>query len=117
MKYVRTDTDVYAYSGFKALGLKFIRYKGHEIPLGENEKIVKESNIIEKLCDRFVLAGTDIIFLSKDHKRYRFEGSNEWNDITEIELRVGIYGAIWTKRGLKFVARMVKTRFKILTDW
>lgn len=63
---------------------------------------------LEKLCDRFVLDKIDIIILNKEHTQYRFESSNEWFDITETELRKGIYGAKWTDKGLIYVAKLDK---------
>ena len=59
----------------------------------ETDNILKQSDTIEELCDEFIgvvgnmhrqLTGTNIRF---------------WNDCT-------IYGAIWTDKGLQFVARM-----------
>ena len=79
--------------------------------------ILKKAATVEELCDRFVLAGTDIIFINKDHTKYRFENEcdYEWFDITETEIRVGIYGAIWTEWGLKYVTKMnSKGEFELL---
>lgn len=69
-------------------------------------QIIKEANTIKELCNKFILKNTDIIFLNKENTQYRFEGSNEWFDITDTELRMGIYGAIWTDKGLIYVAKM-----------
>lgn len=77
--------------------------------------VVKEADTIEGLCDRFVLSGIDIIFLNENHTRYRFEGGDEWFDVTETEFEKGIYGAIWTDKGLTYGARMNgKGDFKLL---
>ena len=67
---------------------------------------IKQADTIEELIDRYVLNKIDIIFINIEHTKYRFEGSNEWFDITDTELRYGIYGAIWTEWGLKYVAKL-----------
>ena len=97
---------------------------GYDIRPDKVAEVVKKlpcAETIEELCDRFVLAGTDIIFINKDHTKYRFEGEYdnesdyEWFDITETEIIKGIYGAIWTEWGLKYVAKMnEKGEFKLL---
>lgn len=37
--------------------------------------------------DKFILKNCDIIILNKEYSQYRFEGSNEWFDITDTELK------------------------------
>ena len=69
-------------------------------------KIIKCADSIEELCDAYVLKGIDIIYLNKEHTKFRFEGSDEWFDITDTELRTGIYGAIWTDKFLLYAAKM-----------
>ena len=69
--------------------------------------ISKQADTIEELCDRYVLHQTDIIFLNENHTKYRFENEpDNWYDITDTEIRVGIYGAIWTDKGLIYRAKM-----------
>lgn len=72
----------------------------------DKKDIIKVANTIEDLCDRYVLKDIDIIVLNDDKKEYRFEGTNEWFNITSLELERGIYGAIWTNKGLIYVAKM-----------
>lgn len=68
--------------------------------------IIKQADTIKELCDRFVLRGVDVIILNKDNTQYRFEGEAEWYDITDTQIRIGVYGAVWTDKGLIYVAKM-----------
>jgi len=79
------------------------------------EDIIKQADIIDGLCDRYVLHGIDIIHIDFKNKKYCFEGEwDKWFDITDIELRKGIYGAIWTSKGLIYVIKMnVKCEFEL----
>lgn len=105
MKYVRTKDGIYeiAEEIVNEYTNKFIykTAKGYFY----NEDKIKKAETIEELIDKYVLDKIDIIFINKEHTKYRFEGSDEWFDITDTELRKGIYGAIWTEWGLKYVAK------------
>ena len=70
------------------------------------EIVGEPKDTIEELCDKYVLNKIDLIFMNKKHTKYHFENSSEWFDITDVELRYGIYGAIWTDKGLIYVAKM-----------
>lgn len=114
MKYVRTNEGIYQIKDEKIYQdiLKNMFYEATNYEHIYLEEIVKESDKLEKLFDRYVLNGVDIIFINKDKTKYRFENEDDWwYDIREIELRNGIYGAIWTKGEdgepiLKSVAKM-----------
>lgn len=109
MRYIRTKQGhVYKRlykDGALNRGVGYI-VEGVIMPYGED--IIKESDAIEELCDEFVLAKVDFIVLNKEHTQFRFKGKDEWLDITEIESKRGIYGAIWTDKGLIYVAKMNK---------
>lgn len=111
MRYIRTkDGKIYELQETKS-GEKYLVRTNELIPLWNTKayEIVKQADTIEELCDRYVLHHTDIIFLNKEHTKYRFENEpNNWYDITETEIRVGVYGAIWTEKGLIYVAKMNK---------
>ena len=79
-------------------------------------EIVNQADTVEELCDRFLLAGIDIIFLNKEHTQYHFEGDETWYDITDSELRMGIRAAIWTEQGLTYVTKPMneKGEFELL---
>lgn len=98
MKYVRTKDDkVYRVSD---------NLSEESIRLAMGDLCLKVGNTLEEVCDKFVLAGIGIIFINKEYTQYRFEGDDEWFDITETELKRGIYGAIWTAKGLIYVEIM-----------
>ena len=78
-------------------------------------EVIKQADNLEELFSAIVLKGVDIIFLNKEHTQYHFEGSDEWFDIIDTELRMGIYGAIWTDKGLIYVAKLNdKKEFELL---
>lgn len=79
-------------------------------------KVVKYGETIEKLCDRIVIHRTDIIFLSEGHSKYRFEEESEYlHKVTDVEISLGVYAAIWTDKGLIYVAKMnEKGEFELL---
>ena len=107
-KYIRTKNGIYEYVGYDnecAIPSPIIKCKGKLTHCLECD-IIHEADTIEKLCDGVVLAGIDFIFLNKEHTQFRFKGKDEWLDITEYELKRGIYGAIWTDKGLIYVAKM-----------
>lgn len=112
MKYIRTKDGIFLRKKAVLLGTAHLECycdeDGNITTIKADQKKYREANTIEKLCDISILKNCDIIFLNKEHSQYRFEGSNEWFDITDVELRIGIYGAIWTDKGLIFVAKMNK---------
>ena len=63
-------------------------------------QIIKQANTIEELCDEFVLISEDYYELREDFERAK-RG-------VEIGICKGgiIYGAIWTDKGLIYVAKM-----------
>jgi hypothetical protein len=59
------------------------------------DDIIAQSDSIEKLCDEFV-------YVSKEDGNHMFH----MNGIPHFTKLDDIYGAIWTKWGLKYVAKM-----------
>ena len=96
MKYVRTKEGIFENEFIKIRVLKdgsaTMEYKGkfYEPPLN-----VKQANTIEELCDAFVFEDTD---------------KTKWvlkNCKTAKTLNNGaLFGAIWTDKGLIYVAKM-----------
>lgn len=78
-------------------------YDGDET---KSDEVVDQSDTIKELCDEFVLRGIDIIILNKDSTQYRLGAESVWHDITDTQIRIGVYGAIWTDKGLIYVAKM-----------
>lgn len=118
MRYIRTTDNIYESNSPRINKVTRIEENGEEYPCLEisldyscffitrNERIIKESDNLEELFNVFVLKGIDLIHLNEEFTQYRFEGDNEWFDITDTELRTGIYGAIWTDNGLTYVGKM-----------
>ena len=98
MRYIRTkETD--------RCIIDTIKYKeitGEDCFIPKNE-IVAEAETIEELCDEFVIAyenGARIVY-----------GDLEWAKVkvmanSKIVIKSIIYGAIWTNKGLIYVAKM-----------
>lgn len=93
MKYIRTKDGIYEKANqtiYKNEELEYI--DGYELV-----KIIKQADTIEELCDEFV----SVYGKYQDH----------WDNLEEC-LRLcwdgpaEIYGAIWTDRGLIYVAKM-----------
>lgn len=60
------------------------------------ESIIKQADTIEELCDEFILSGNRPIVISQTKVK-----SGRTSNKTPV-----IYGAIWTDKGLIYVARM-----------
>lgn len=105
MKYIRTKDGIYKRREDTYIEDNILYQVGYDfgrICLGE---VIKESNTIEELCDRFVF---------KD-KKYQ-EEKNRFTVYTRlfekknlpkyIQNGIEIYAAIWCEWGLKYVAKM-----------
>ena len=98
MKYIRTNSEVYDIDDL------YVCEELNEKPYATKDggwciykdSIIKQADTIEALCDEFVIKGT----------RGRYLGT----PLQECELRnipiTQIYGAIWTDKGLIYVAKM-----------
>lgn len=115
--YIRTGKK-YWKDIYEAIGeeeLYWVVKDGKDVKLIPKCNVDKQADVIEELCDEFVLKGVDIILLNKEYTQFRFECDDSWFDITDTELRTGIYGAIWTDKGLICVAKMNdKKEFELL---
>ncbi len=111
MRYYRTKDRIYDGSLYLKEYTGWYFHEKSKLYVFTESEIIKQANTVEELCDRFVLAGIDIIILNKEHTQYRFEDDNpyldeyDWFDITETELKRGIGGAIWTDKGLTYVTK------------
>lgn len=74
--------------------------------LSQPEHIIKQANTIEDLCTVFVREWTyiGITFRNLYHSIAELKIDNDYID--EEEKNVKIYGAIWTDKGLLYVAKM-----------
>ena len=96
MKYIRTKDGIYKNKPLeKHIGKG--RGKGFEIVFKEQD-IIKRADTIEELCDEFVLFRDDKPYAIVPNKGNNAELSkNVWKDYR---------GAIWTDKGLIYVAKM-----------
>ena len=95
MKYIRTKDGIFKrYKNSKIIDGIFYYPDNGIFPEYRREPILKQADTIEELCDEFIgiYKGRHIKSLSKDL----------WI-LKDCEV---IYGAIWTDKGLIFVARM-----------
>ena len=117
MKYVRTKDSVYDVyiddlnSNDKIhqeiAGFRVIHCRGLDKPISK-ENIVKVADTIEKLCDEFVLINKNSDLLPSTEKSY-----HDFSPYLDADIRrhekpsyIEIYGAIWTDKGLIYVAKM-----------
>lgn len=109
MKYVRTRngriyemTDDLCINQFNHIAYKERPYICKVI--GENTEVIAQADTIEELCDEFVIVFEDEhIMTDLDYESFE----KEWYKNNHIRMRnAKYYGAIWTSKGLQFVARM-----------
>ena len=100
MKYIRTKNGIYDKSKIicSAFREEYCSPNWNEdIEKYLQEKIIKEANTLEDLCDEFIEVWGDNgefhwYITRKELKRWKTDNSE-------------IYGAMWTKNGLIFVAK------------
>ena len=119
MKYIRTKDGIWLFGGIHHKGDVIIGKK-QEIDFGycfDKKDIIKQADTIEELCDEFVdtseLKTTNtggwlydefdsknkcLVYYAEDERRTI--PLNEFEDISKI------YGAIWTDKGLIYVAEL-----------
>ena len=109
-KYIKTKDGLWLFGGTHHNGDVIIGKK-HEIDFGycfDKRDIIKQADTIEKLCDCFVFVSPNLTYpqlvipMNFDYVKKEFEP-------------VIIYGAIWTDKGLIYVAKMnEKGEFELL---
>ena len=98
--YIRTKDGIYkvshlnAYATHKRKGETLL--EGYKTAYIKNENIIAQSENLEELCDEFVYNNQ---ILSEDD-RYNEEY------LSQLYCFNNIYGAIWTSKGLIYVAKM-----------
>lgn len=115
-KYVRTENEIiYVGDLIKDEYGNYCDPKNYETDMEvTNEYIIKEADTIEKLCDEFVLFYNDIkqgdipIPYATYERRgiWQKERENVVKEIFKKDRKAIIYGAIWTDKGLIYVAKM-----------
>ena len=99
MKYIRTKGSIY--EGKKINDNTFLinGRNGHKYKMRINHiNFVNEADTIEELCDEFVITNGKIHQTTK-----AFDKIKEYFNPYDI-----FYGAIWTDKGLKYIAKMNK---------
>ena len=112
MKYIRTNAgriydinEIFYYESFDSYydKMHFEALKKEDVnpllvcSLFSTKDIVKQADTIEELCDVFVFRVGECVIVDQDNDKF-FRGNWKCYDT--------IYGAIWTDKGLIFVAKM-----------
>ena len=99
MKYIRTKDGIFDITG-KIIKDTYYGLKQNEIYIGCD---YKQADTIEELCDEFVIKpGFSEPFLHDDNKQ-------SFKQVKQRAIELGcfkIYGAIWTDKGLIYVAKI-----------
>lgn len=104
MKYIRTKDGI-----FKVIKNDYPHYTHVEMKytpgvMMHESVIEKSADAIEELCDALVLAGE---YEGKEFHKYFPTESDSFDGLKKFyrEIECEIYGAIWTKNGLIYVAK------------
>lgn len=107
-KYIRTENGIFEVVKEEVLcGVKFYDYEtGERFNRIREEHVIAEGDAPEKLCDELVMIDKEgSIEIITYNKSWSFEGMVE-NLEEANQLTNEIYGAIWTSKGLIYVAKM-----------
>lgn len=106
MRYIRTkdgkiiDLVAYKENGVINNGIKFVNKINGSYFFVQQDNILKQADTIEELCDEFVAT-------LKNTKPYIFK-DGEYKELEKkpSEWLGTLYGAIWTDKGLIYIAKM-----------
>ncbi len=107
MNYIRTkDGNIYEYVKQRIHPSQYTKFGLYRHSLNSKyEQIIAEADTIEELCDEFVV-------VSKTNHFHTLYATDTYSltkvacDISNMRDRYDIYGAIWTNKGLIYVAKM-----------
>lgn len=107
MKYIRTKDG--RITGFepKTKDLDLIKYLSQFANYQGEFAVIKQADTIEELCDEFVL------FYDNEETKPDLTYRGGFNDLyfqNELKHSAKCYGAIWTDKGLIYVAKMNEKR-------
>ena len=88
MRYIRTKDNIYEISMAKEYGI--------------DDLALKTADTIEELCDEFVYKN----YFSFQDKPMLYPDEWDYKELLKTEPNVIVYGAIWTDKGLIYVAKM-----------
>lgn len=113
-KYIRTEDKIYElynkysngnyvvwtfdYDKYGSLVKKYL--------LLEECEIIAEADTIKELCDEFIVVPTARSVSYMKPKLWNFDFKKLVKDYVESKKLCDIYGAIWTNKSLKYVAKM-----------
>ena len=103
MKYIRTKDGIYKVVLVSPLSFVRIDKRDGTYPDVFEKDIIKQADTIEELCDAFVL------FYDNEETKPDLTYRGGFNDLyfqNELKHSAKCYGAIWTDKGLIYVAKM-----------
>lgn len=106
MKYVRTKDGIWLFGGTHHNGDVIIGKK-QEIDFGycfDKEDIIKQADTVEELCDEFVLVRENVS--NERMKFYQCLYSRLSDTDFDRKDNDKVFGAIWTDKGLIYVAQI-----------
>lgn len=98
MKYVRTERGIYKLSDYKKIEDGWLYFVVDGVKTNIYGKVISQADAIEELCDEFVLF--------RDGKPYAILRNEDDNATKLKETWKDYRGAIWTDKGLIYVAKM-----------
>lgn len=104
MKYIRTETNIFEVIGenekvYIVIGVSRDRKNAYSKSKCQTT-VFNQADSIEELCDEFVgIRPNKVYAISNDFYQIKHIANNEYLDV---------YGAIWTSKGLIYVAKMNK---------
>lgn len=107
MKYIRTRNAIYEDFGTDNLGWRRVIRGNRTHILYPEEKIIGEANSIKKLCDEFVAFENDFLVPRLEFKNINENVLDAFMHCVELDCpNADLYGAIWTNKGLIYVAKI-----------
>ena len=104
MKYIRTKEEIYIQCKLKGYENCYCLPSNTNITKKEDLVIFKQADNLKELCD---------VFVEWDKESNKFVGLLNWNEVNrplwntkEYFDSFSIFGAIWTDKGLIYVAKM-----------
>ena len=117
MKYIRTkdgriiDLTFYKENGIINNGIKFVHKLNGSYFFVQQDNIINQADTIEELCDELVLVGgnakpsiIDNITAVSKYVVLKDKSFELWEKLTKENCK--IFGAIWTDKGLIYVAKL-----------
>lgn len=113
-KYIRTKNSIYQVESILRDNGFVKGYVVGEMAFIRNDQVIKQADTIEELCDEFVLFYNDVkqgdipIPWATYEKRgiWQKERENVVKEIFKKDRKAILYGAIFTDKGLIYVAKM-----------